>query len=96
MANTIGELNVEIGAKLDKLERGLSRMEKSIEKAGKQSEKTASKSFNKIEKKTGLGPKVTQPGQTRTLHSNESFVAVAIIEFRRIQENENAPWKRNK
>jgi len=48
MANTIGELNVEIGAKLDKLERGLNRMEKSIEKAGKQSEKTASKSFNKI------------------------------------------------
>ena len=48
MANTIGELNVEIGAKLDKLEAGLNRMEKSIEKAGKQSEKTASKSFNKI------------------------------------------------
>jgi len=48
MANTIGELNVEIGAKLDKLEAGLSRMEKSIEKAGKQSEKTASKSFERI------------------------------------------------
>ena len=48
MANTIGELNVEIGAKLDKLERGLNRMEKSIGDAGKQSEKTASKSFNKI------------------------------------------------
>ena len=48
MANTIGELNVEIGAKLDKLEAGLNRMEQSIGQAGKQSEKTASKSFNKI------------------------------------------------
>jgi phage tail tape-measure protein len=48
MANTIGELNVEIGAKLDKLERGLSRMEKSIGQAGKQSEKTASQSFSKV------------------------------------------------
>jgi hypothetical protein len=48
MANTIGELNVEIGAKLDKLEAGLNRMEKSIEKAGKNSEKTASQSFERI------------------------------------------------
>ena len=48
MANTIGELNVEIGAKLDKLERGLSRMEKSIGHAGKQSENVAAKSFGNI------------------------------------------------
>ena len=48
MANTIGELNVEIGAKLDKLEAGLNRMEQSIGQAGKQSEKTASQSFSKI------------------------------------------------
>jgi len=48
MANTIGELNVEIGAKLDKLEAGLNRMEKSIGQAGKQSEKTASQSFSKV------------------------------------------------
>ena len=48
MANTIGELNVEIGAKLDKLEAGLNRMEKSIGHAGKQSEKTASQSFSKV------------------------------------------------
>lgn len=48
MANTIGELNVEIGAKLDKLEAGLNRMEQSIGHAGKQSEKTASQSFNKV------------------------------------------------
>jgi len=48
MANTIGELNVEIGAKLDKLEAGLNRMEKSIEKAGKNSEKAASQSFERI------------------------------------------------
>ena len=48
MANTIGELNVEIGAKLDKLERGLNRMEKSIGDAGKQSESVAAKSFGNI------------------------------------------------
>jgi len=48
MANTIGELNVEIGAKLDKLEAGLNRMEQSIGHAGKQSEKTASQSFSKV------------------------------------------------
>jgi len=48
MANTIGELNVEIGAKLDKLEAGLNRMEQSIGHAGKQSERVAADSFGNI------------------------------------------------
>lgn len=45
---TVGELNVEIGAKLDKLERALGKMEGEINSAGKKSEGTAKKSFGNI------------------------------------------------
>lgn len=48
MANTVGELNVEIGAKLDKLEKALHKMDNSIKGAGKQAEKSSSTSFAKV------------------------------------------------
>ena len=48
MANTVGELNVEIGAKLDKLEKALHKMDNSIKGAGKKAEKSAGAAFGKV------------------------------------------------
>ena len=45
---TVGELNVEIGAKLTKLEKSLDKMEREIKGSSKKSERVASQSFNKI------------------------------------------------
>ena len=48
MANTIGELNVEIGAKLDKLERGLSEVEGNVKTTGDKVKNIAAQSFGKV------------------------------------------------
>ena len=48
MANTVGELNVEIGANLTRFEKALDKMERSIKGTGKKSEKAAGDSFGKI------------------------------------------------
>ena len=48
MANTVGELNVEIGANLTRFEKALDKMERSIKGTGKKSEKAAGVSFGKI------------------------------------------------
>tara|TARA_S200002703_G_scaffold22049_2_gene18761 strand:+ start:93 stop:1694 length:1602 start_codon:yes stop_codon:yes gene_type:complete len=48
MANTIGELNVEIGARLDKLERGLSEVEQGVKGTGEKVQSIAAKSFGKV------------------------------------------------
>jgi len=48
MANTIGELNVEIGARLDKLEAALTRMERSVQQSGQRSHSAMSGSMKKI------------------------------------------------
>lgn len=45
---TVGELNVEIGAKLDKLERALGKMEGEIKGAGKSAERSTQASFTKV------------------------------------------------
>jgi hypothetical protein len=45
---TVGELNVEIGAKLDKLERALGKMEGEIRGAGKSAERSTQASFTKV------------------------------------------------
>lgn len=45
---TVGELNVEIGAKLDKLERALGKMEGEIKGAGKSAERSTQASFSKV------------------------------------------------
>ena len=48
MANTIGELNVEIGADLDKLERGLEDIEKGVKGTGDKVKSIAAQSFGKV------------------------------------------------
>ena len=48
MANTIGELNVEIGADLDKLERGLEDIEKGVKGTGEKVKSIAAQSFGKV------------------------------------------------
>ena len=45
---TVGELNVEIGAKLDKLERALGKMEGEIQGAGRSAERSTQASFSKV------------------------------------------------
>lgn len=48
MANTIGELNVEIGAKLDKLELALRRVETKVGQTAKKTESVAKGRFGKV------------------------------------------------
>jgi len=48
MANTIGELNVEIGAKLDKLELALRRVETKVGQSAKKTESVAKGRFGKV------------------------------------------------